>query len=96
MNRKEVDVSQIAEAQVQGQPYGSPYTADMAKRQILGVEVIRKYFARYLSEAFSGTHLIVFRRSAPVAVIVPPDWYQRASEAIGDPWEDWTPAPKKD
>ena len=69
-----------------------PYTPAMAKRKMLGVQIAREQFKDVLDAAEGeGTHTVLLRRSRPSAIVVPPDWYHRACEALGDPWDDWQP-----
>jgi prevent-host-death family protein len=75
--------------------YGDPYTADMAKRRIMGAQDVRSNFSDRLDAANQGEHTVVLRRSTPDAVLVPARWYSLACEAMGDPWEDWVPPPEK-
>lgn len=77
-------------------PYVGPYTADMAKRPIIGAQKARENFSDLLDAVKRGEHPVVLRRSAPEGVFVPPAWYHRAAELMGDPWEDWTPPTAKD
>jgi prevent-host-death family protein len=82
-------------AAMYGQVRGGPYTADMAKRKIIGAQEARQTFAALIADAAEGVQTIVFRRSTPVVVVVPAEWFHRAAELMGEPWEDWTPpAPK--
>jgi prevent-host-death family protein len=77
-------------------PYGGPYTADMARRPIIGAQQAREKFSDLLDRVSDNEHPVVFRRSAPAVVVVSPTWYKRAAELMGDPWDDWTPPPAKD
>jgi len=83
---------------VYGKTRGGPYTADMAKRKIIGAQEARQTFAAVMAAAGNGEQTIVFRRSTPIAVVVPAEWFHRAAALMGEPWEDWTPpaAPKND
>lgn len=73
-------------------PGGGPYTSDMAKRKIMGVQEARQKFAALVEGAAkNGETTILIRRSTPSAVVVPPEWFHRAAELMGEPWEDWTP-----
>lgn len=79
-----------------GRPEGDPYTPVMAKRRIMGAQEVRASISDRLDAAEEHEeHTIVLRRSRPSGVLVSAEWYHRASEALGDPWEDWTP-PSKD
>lgn len=74
------------------QPTIRPYTPPMAKRRILGAEQARLQFSARIDAAErNGEHTIILRRSRPSVVMVPADWYHRATALIGDPWEDWEP-----
>lgn len=76
----------------QGVLHAGPYTSEMAKRKIMGVQQARQHFAAVVQDAAKdGEQTILLRRSTPVAVVVPAEWYHRAAELMGEPWEDWTP-----
>lgn len=82
-----------------GSPYVGTYTPDMAKRPIIGAQKARENFSDLLDAVEQRKeHPVVVRRSTPAGIFVPPDWYHRACQLMGDPWEDWTPpdAPSKD
>ncbi len=81
---------------LQGGPYGGPYTADMAKRPIVGAQQAREKFSDLLDAVARGEHPVVLRRSTPVGLVVPPAWYKQAAELMGDPWDDWSPPPADD
>ncbi len=58
----------------------------MVKRELRRAQQVRIAFAEVLDKAEQdGIHTAVIRRSDPVAVICPLDWYNRACEALGDP-----------
>lgn len=78
-----------------GAPEVGPYTSDMAKRKIIGAQEARQTFAAVMAAAGNGEQTIVFRRSTPIAVVVPAEWFHRAAEMMGEPWEDWTPPKPK-
>ncbi len=84
------------DAALHGRPRGGPYTSDMAKRKIIGAQEARQTFAAVMAAASKGEQTIVIRRSTPVAVVVPAEWFHRAAELMGEPWEDWTPPVEKD
>lgn len=87
-------MSQTVEAVMYGHADGGPYTADMAKRKIMGVQEARQNFAAVVDAAAKdGEQTILFRRSTPSAVVVSAEWFHRAAELMGEPWEDWTPPP---
>ena len=89
-------MSKVLPAPPYGSPYGGPYTAHMAKRKIIGAQDARQNFASVLADAADGVQTIVFRRSTPVVVVVPAEWFHRAAELMGEPWEDWTPPDPSD
>jgi antitoxin (DNA-binding transcriptional repressor) of toxin-antitoxin stability system len=87
----------MADTSMHGGAYGDLYTPAVAKRRIMGAQEVRGNFSDRLDAAEkSGEHTIVFRRSAPSAVLVPARWYHQAAEAIGDPWDDWVPPAEDD
>lgn len=89
-------MTQTGETATCSGPRGGPYTSTMAKRKIMGVQEARQNFAALVAGAASkGEQTILFRRSTPAAVIVPPEWFHRAAELMGEPWEDWTPPEPK-
>ena len=89
-------MSQTIDTVMYGCLHGGPYTADMAKRKIMGVQEARQNFAAVVAAAANdGEQTILFRRSTPAAVVVPAAWFHRAAELMGEPWEDWTPPPAK-
>ncbi|MFI7073605.1 type II toxin-antitoxin system Phd/YefM family antitoxin [Micromonospora sediminicola] len=85
-----------ASPDLSGSPYGGPYTADMAKRPIVGAQQAREKFSDLLDAVGRGEHPVVLRRSTPAALMVPPAWYKRAAELLGDPWDDWSPPAEGD
>lgn len=88
-------MSQTIDTEVYSPTAGGPYTADMAKRKIMGVQEARQNFAAVVAAAArDGEQTILFRRSTPAAVVVPAEWFHRAAELMGEPWEDWTPPTK--
>lgn len=85
-------MSQKIETALHGAREGGPYTSDMAKRKIMGVQEARQHFAAVVAAAAKDDEqTILLRRSAPAAVIVSAAWFHRAAELMGEPWEDWTP-----
>jgi hypothetical protein len=44
--------------------------------------------AGWLSEVEHGGFVEISRYQDPAAIMVPPDWYQRAVEALGEPASD--------
>lgn len=88
-------MSQILEDVMYGPAHVGPYTSDMAKRKIIGAQEARQTFAAVIAAAGDGEQTIVFRRSTPIAVVVPAEWFHRAAQLMGEPWEDWTPPPAK-
>lgn len=76
---------------MQGDPYSGTYTADMAKRPIVSAQQAREKFSDLLNAVARGEHPVVLRRSAPAGLLVPPEWYKKAAELMGDPWDDWSP-----
>lgn len=85
-------MSSIALAALQAGPHGGPYTSLMAKRKIMGVQEARQNFAAVVAAAAKdGEQTILFRRSTPAAVVVSAEWFHRAAQLMGEPWEDWTP-----
>jgi prevent-host-death family protein len=79
------------------QTRGGPYTSDMAKRKIMGVQEARQNFAAVVAAAANdGEQTILFRRSTPAAVVVPAEWFHRAAELMGEPWEEWSPPATRD
>ncbi|MEV5211373.1 type II toxin-antitoxin system prevent-host-death family antitoxin [Micromonospora sp. NPDC053740] len=68
----------------------------MAKRPIVGAQQAREKFSDLLDTVAEDNHPVVLRRSTPAMVCVPPAWYKKAAELIGDPWDDWSPPPPKD
>jgi len=90
-------MTQTMEAAMTDSPTGWPYTSGMAKRKIMGVQEARQNFAAVIAAAANdGEQTILFRRSTPTAVVVPAEWFHRAAELMGEPWDDWTPPVKKD
>ena len=85
-----------------GGPRGGPYTSTMAKRKIMGMQEARQNLATVVDAALKdGEQTIILRRNTPVVVIVPAEWFQRAAEVLGEPWEaEWSlpalPKPKAD
>ena len=68
------------------------YTSDMAKRRIVSVRTARTTLKDRIDGAQErDEHTILLRRSEVAAVLVPPDWYRKASRLMGEPWEDWEP-----
>lgn len=43
---------------------------------------------RLLTKVEHGEAVEISRWQDPVAVMVPPDWYRRAAEAVGEPGSD--------
>jgi prevent-host-death family protein len=81
---------------LRGDTYTWPYTSVMAKRKIMGVQEARQNFAAVVAAAArDGEQTILFRRSTPAAVVVSAEWFHRAAQLMGEPWEDWTP-PNRD
>ncbi len=68
------------------------YTAAMAKRRIVSIRNARATLKDRIDGAqYRDEHSILMRRSDVAGVIVPPNWYRDACQALGDPWEDWEP-----
>lgn len=77
--------------------YNGTYTAAMARRRIMSAQQVRQNFSGRIDAAErDGEHTVVLRRSAPAVMLVPAVWYSRACEAMGEPWEDWTPPDEPD
>jgi len=54
----------------------------MADKQLLSEEA-RRNFGTLLGEVqYQGVHVTVMRYKTPAAVIVPPDWYEHARQAL--------------
>ena len=51
-------------------------------------EEARRRLRWLLSEVEYGGFVEIFRYQNPVAVMVPPDWYRRATAALGEPVSD--------
>jgi PHD/YefM family antitoxin component YafN of YafNO toxin-antitoxin module len=54
----------------------------MADKQLLSEEARRNFGALLGEVQYQGVHVTVMRYKTPAAVIVPPDWYARAVEAL--------------
>lgn len=54
----------------------------MADKQILSEEARRNFGALLGEVQYQGVHITVMRYKTPAAVIVPPDWYGRALQAL--------------
>jgi prevent-host-death family protein len=64
------------------------YPDAMAEREKIGVQEARDKFRERVDKAIApGVHTVVSRHGRNVAVIVPIEWYRRASEALGEPTE---------
>jgi prevent-host-death family protein len=62
------------------------YAFVMAKREILGVQETRDNLRTRVDVTIEdGTHTVVTRHGKPVAVLVPMEWYRRASAALDEP-----------
>ena len=56
----------------------------MAGRHVLSEEA-RRGFSSLLDEVeHHAAHITVLRYKTPAAVIVPPEWYERACRALGE------------
>lgn len=63
------------------------YADLMAEREKLGIQDTRDKFRDRVDRAIApGIHTVVSRHGRDVAVLVPIDWYRRASEALGEPF----------
>lgn len=71
------------------EPSSDLYAADVAKRELLGVQKARETFAARVdqTEADEPVHTVVAKRGKPLAVIVPIDWYREAARRMKDPTE---------
>lgn len=67
----------------------------MTSPQSLPVEEARKRFADLLDDSqFRSTHTAITRRGKTAGYVVPPEWYERAVEALeGGPAKEQRPAP---
>jgi prevent-host-death family protein len=64
------------------------YASAMAEREQLGIQDTRDNFRDRVDKAIEqGLHTVVARHGRNVAVLVPIEWYRRASEALDDPTE---------
>jgi len=61
-----------------GAALGEPL--DLTEVPVVAVSPLRQRLSMYV-----GQHVVVARHSAPVAALVPRDWYVRASTALGEP-----------
>lgn len=69
-----------------GSNCGSGYPARMAKRVLMGIQEFRLNLRpRVLAGRDHAEHTLITSRGKPVGVYVPIDWYQRASEGMGEP-----------
>lgn len=68
-------------------PNSRPYTAEMAKRVLLGVQEFRQFLKARIDAAEKGEETIVQKRGKVVAALVPIDWYRDLRERAGDPTE---------
>ncbi|WP_341719979.1 type II toxin-antitoxin system prevent-host-death family antitoxin [Micromonospora sp. FIMYZ51] len=70
----------------------------MARRVMMGIQELRLRLRERVADVQRGIHTIFTRHGVPVAVLVDVDWYQRATEAIGeDPLGfETVPPPSKD
>lgn len=69
----------------------------MTSPQSLPVEEARKKFADLLDDSqFRSTHTAITRRGKTAGIVVPPEWYARAIEALeGGRAEEQRPAPTR-
>jgi prevent-host-death family protein len=58
-------------------------------RRAVGVRELRDAVSAVVRDAEAGGQVIVMRRGRPAAVLVSPEWYERACAALGEPWERW-------
>lgn len=68
-------------------PYGTPnpYTPYMTEPESFPVEDARKKFADILDGTqFRSTHTQITRRGKRAGYVVPPEWYDRACEALAE------------
>jgi hypothetical protein len=49
---------------------------------------VRYHFRRRLDAVAAGAHLIITRWGDDTAVLVPPEWYERAQKALGERSKD--------
>jgi antitoxin (DNA-binding transcriptional repressor) of toxin-antitoxin stability system len=61
------------------------YTAGQARLRMRAI----------LTSVERGEHVQIRRYSTPTAVVVPPDWFKRACDALGEPVPDFIPVPEK-
>ena len=54
----------------------------MADKQLLSEEARRNFGAVLAEVQYQGAHVEIMRYKTRAAVIVPPDWYARAVEAL--------------
>jgi hypothetical protein len=72
-----------------GRPVAKLYDADVAKREMVGVQKARQTFAARVDPPPKSepVHTVVAKRGVPLAVIVPIEWYREAAKCLGDPTE---------
>lgn len=77
---------------VEGKPYESPdgglYDPSVVKRELMGVEEVRKALGKRLDAANDkGVHTVIAKHGEPVGALVPMKWYRRMCELAGEPTE---------
>jgi PHD/YefM family antitoxin component YafN of YafNO toxin-antitoxin module len=54
----------------------------MPDKQVLSEEARRNFSALAAEVQYQGVHVTVMRYKTPALVMVPPDWYERACQAL--------------
>lgn len=60
----------------------------VVRRRLVSAQEARQGWAGVLTDAGAGVQSVVVRRSAPVAVVVPVEWFVAAAALMGEPWPE--------
>lgn len=67
------------------EPHSGLYAAGMVKRVLVGIQAFRDGIKDRIGAVEAGEHAVIARRGAPIAVVVPIEWYREAARKMKDP-----------